>query len=333
MPAPTETEARGSLRRCLTASLAGALMALACQGGHEVSTGGETHFLTRCEASSESCGSELSCLYDVCTLSCDDAAACEAYPGAECVAAPQAGGADYCDFLCAVDADCATLSTAHRCDGGACRAGEAASECPTGEIEANEVLLIGDSFFAASHQITAFLEDLAREGGALSAGERYRDNSSPVVNSLGGGDIANQYTAGLAEAPVKLVIMSGGGVDVLLGSCETPDAECPVIADAAAAARELLNRMAADGVLDVLYVSYPDPVDLALREKVDALRPLLQSACEESVTPCHWVDLRTAFEGRYEEYVQPDGINPTAAGSQASALQIWETLRANCIAQ
>jgi hypothetical protein len=327
-----EGRASDSLRRLLTAALAIALGALCCQERSEAS-GGETHFLTHCDESA-SCGAELHCLHNVCTLPCDDPAACSAFPNAECVPASQPDLANYCDVRCSADADCATLSSVHRCSGGACRAGDTL-ECPSGELEANQVLLIGDTFFGATHQITAFLEDLARNADALSAGDRYRDNSRVVANGLAlpGEGLADQYAAGVSEGDVRLVIMNGGGADVLLGACESPGTDCPGLPAAADAARELLDGMAADGVLNVVYVFYPDPLDATVREKMDALRPLIQDACEGSSTPCHWLDLRTAFAGHYDEYIQPDGLNPTAAGSQASARAIWETLRLNCIAQ
>ena len=332
MATTTEGRTNDSLRRLLTASLAIALVALCCQERSETS-GGETHFLTHCDES-ESCGAELSCLSDVCTLPCDDDAACRAFPGAECVSASQSGSPNYCDLRCSVDADCSTLSSIHRCNAGVCRAGaDETPECPAGELEANQVLLLGDTFFATTHQITAFLEDLARSAGALSAGDRYRDNSSLLANGLANGGLADQYAAGISEADVRLVIMNGGGADVLLGSCETPATDCPDLTAAAAAAGELLDSMAADGVLDVVYVFYPDPLDATVRDKMDALRPLIQDACDSSPTRCHWLDLRTAFAGNYDEYIQPDGLNPTSAGSQATARAIWETLRLNCIAQ
>jgi hypothetical protein len=332
MAASIEGRASNSLCRLLTASLAIALLVLSCQERSEAS-GGETHFLTHCDGSSESCGSELSCLYDVCTLPCDALAACGAFPGAECVPASQSGSPNYCDVRCSADTDCAALSSSHRCSRGACRAGSDPLDCPAGEIEANQVLLIGDTFFATNHQITAFLEDLARSDGALSAGERYRDNSSLVANGLAVGGLDQQYTAGVSEGDVRLVIMNGGGADVLFSSCETPATDCPDLVAAAASARELLDGMGADGVLNVVYAFYPDPLDATVRDKMDALRPLIQDACESSSTPCHWLDLRAVFAGRYDEYVLPDGMNPTAAGSQATARAIWDTLRLNCIAQ
>jgi hypothetical protein len=197
------------------------------------------------------------------------------------------------------------------------------------------VLLIGDSFFASSHQVTAYLEDIARSASVLSVGERYRDNSSLTQNALalGGTGIASQYEAASAESAVSVVIMNGGGADALVGSCDTADASCPVLADAAAAARALLAKMAVDGVLHVVYVAYPDPVNASVRAKIDALRPLLQDACDGSAVTCHWLDLRAPFAGRYDELILPDGMNPTAAGAQVTARAIWDVMQQSCVAQ
>jgi hypothetical protein len=202
-------------------------------------------------------------------------------------------------------------------------------------VSANQVLLIGDSFLATSHQITAYLEDFARDAGALSTGERYRDNSRLTANALayGGNGLADQYADGVAEAEVKVVIMNGGGADAFLGSCEAADASCPLLSAAAAAAETLFSTMAEDGVLHVVYAFYPDPIDAGVRAKMDALRPLIQSVCETSPVPCHWRDLRPIFAGKYDEYVIADGMNPTAAGSQASAAAIWATMETHCVAQ
>lgn len=318
------------------------LLVFSC--GHERSgepTGGETHFLARCTSGS-TCGRGLSCLCGVCTRSCDARAECQSLSDAACVASSsQAACAEsettgHCDVACISDDDCAVLSASHRCESGACRAGtKPASACAHGEVSANQVLLIGDSFFASSHQVTAFLEDIARGAGVLSVGERYRDNSRSIGNALalGGTGIADEYAAAVAESAVRVVIMNGGGADVLVGACDTVDASCPVIADAAAAARTLLAKMALDGVLEVVYASYPDPVDASVRAKMDALRPLLQDACDGSAVTCRWLDLRATFAGRYDELILPDGLNPTAAGSQVTAQAIWDVMQQNCIAQ
>jgi hypothetical protein len=203
-------------------------------------------------------------------------------------------------------------------------------------LEGNQVVVLGDTFMALTHQVTAGVEELARASGALPAGQRYRDVSSALENALAwnGKGIAAQYARALAESSPSVVIMNGGGADALNGSCDTPpDASCPALIAAADAARELFASMAAGGVTDVVYAFYPDPQTATVRAKMDVLRPLLRAACDSSPVPCHWLDLRPTFEGRYAEYITPDGLNPTAEGALAAAVAIWDTMRMNCVAQ
>jgi hypothetical protein len=219
--------------------------------------------------------------------------------------------------------------------GGAGSDGGMGGGCERGTVSANQVLIMGDSFFATTHQITAYLEGLARDAGAVSVGERYRDRSNLIANALalGGNGIEAQYTDGVSEGEVKVVIMNGGGADALLGSCDSANASCAVIAAAAAAAQALFAKMATNGVEQIVYAFYPDPGDANVKARIDALRPLVQSACENAPMPCHWLDLRTVFAGHYGEYVQQDQLNPTDAGARASAEAIWATMQQSCIAQ
>jgi hypothetical protein len=315
------------------------LLTTECGSTGENPTGGETHFLKSCALDSRTCGSELVCLCGVCSRPCNDAASCEALPGAGCALPGETAtcafaSTGHCDVACSEDAECATVSDAHRCIAGACRASESArNDCPATQVTANEVLLIGDSFFATGHRIAAFLEELARQSGALLPGARYRDNSSLVGNTLAlvGAGIEAQYVGARAESSVRAVIMNGGGADVLIGSCDELTSDCPLLVEAADAARALLARMAAEGVEHVVYAFYPHPVDPELRAEIDALRPLIEGVCEASPVPCHWVDLRPVFEGKYDRYVEADGINPTPEGAQAAALAIGETMERACI--
>jgi hypothetical protein len=207
--------------------------------------------------------------------------------------------------------------------------------CESGNVGANELLIIGDSFFAQSHQITAFLEDQARSAGVLEVGERYRDSSRLIANALAlnGQGLLSQYRDANSEAPAKVVVLNGGGADVLLGSCDTVGPDCPLISDAVAAFGALLSQIGDDGVTDVVYVSYPDPQQPPVSERMDALRPLIFELCIASELPCHYVDLLPVFEGKYAEYIMNDGLNPTAAGSEAAAVAIWQLMEENCIAQ
>ncbi len=348
------------------------LLAIGCRETRPETTEGETHFLRACDAQSATCSSGLTCACGVCTLSCTGTADCRgASTSATCVSISEHSVAadcaepavsSFCDQRCATDEDCHVLSGAHYCVNGYCRmqsgaayegtggaggvgggtgantsvAGAGNGTCPDSNVAGNEVLILGDMFIAQDHQLTAYLEQMARQAGTLQSGERFRDYSSLLDNALALVDtgIANQYAKGQAEGTSKVVILCGGGADVLGGTCANPpDANCQSLVDAAAAADQLLVQMASDGIENVVWFMYPDPTDATLRAKMDLLRPKLQTVCENSPAHCRWVDLRPTFIGLYAEYIRADGMTPTAAGAQASAAAIWEAMQQNCVAQ
>jgi len=332
-----------------------ALPASSCGShGSEGPTGGETHFLTHC-AAANACGDALGCTCGVCTVGCSADSDCARLPGAACFTNGAPGNSSSCtgvatgrcDVRCAADDDCRVVSRSHRCEAGFCRAGDPENglggaggssggpdACEHGEVSGNEVLFLGDSFIAATHQITAEVEQLAREAGALPVGERYRDESTMTNNALAltGHGILSQYQRAVEDARVAVAILDGGGSDMLLGRCDQGTADCPVVANAAVAAQELFAQMAADGVSDVVYLFYPDAADPELRARMDALRPLVQAACEAATVPCSFIDLRPVFVD-HSEYLASDGLNPSAAGARATAQAIWAAMQQACIAQ
>ena len=196
-------------------------------------------------------------------------------------------------------------------------------------------MVLGDVFLWQERLIPTALENLARDAGALALDDQYRDYTDGTANSLalGGRLIAQQYATGWGEGPARVVIMDGGGTDILVGTCpEPPTPDCPLVADAVTAADELLDQMGVDGVEHVVWVGYPGPADAVLRAKMDVLLPLLQQLCELSVVPCHWVDLQSRFAENYGEYMQTDAI-PTAAGADVAAAEIWSVMQQRCVAQ
>lgn len=343
----------------LAALLGGFLVAAAgCESASDDVTGGETHFLRRCVPSEGACGS-LSCICGVCTVPCESQPSCASFPAAQCALSNSGSCAAeaemVCRVACARDSDCAVLSSEHLCVEGSCiegslpagtggamtapppASGGTAGEtggCERGAVSSNEVLVLGDSFFS-SHQITAFLEAAGRDAQILQEGDRYRDSSRPVANALAlsSEGIADQYQSAASDTPIKVAIMNGGGADVILGSCDPVNANCSMIVAAVAAFSKLLETMAADGVEDVVFVGYPDPVPEPVRAKMDVLRPLLESECAAAPLPCHWLDLRPIFSGRYDEYILADGLNPTTEGSKAVAVAVSSLMRTECIAQ
>lgn len=213
--------------------------------------------------------------------------------------------------------------------------GAGTGACTYAELDTSRVVVLGDTFMALTHEVTTSLEALARASGVLPADESLRDESTVVSNALaaGGNGILGQYSRATEEAPVKIVIMNGGGADVLAATCEDPpSASCEALAAAALGARDFFARAAEDGVSHVLYAFYPNQSDPAYRARMDVLRPAIQAACDESPAPCHFVDLRPVFADHYAEYITAAGINPTLAGSEAAANAIWATMREVCIA-
>ena len=207
------------VKRQVIILLAALVLAFSCTRESSDPTGGETHFLTRCVPGTGVCGDRLTCVCGVCTLPCTERAACESLRAAQCVpgcAADNVKEPGVCEVSCVIDADCRVVSRTHHCEQGVCRAGSLASGsggssgsagtaavaagaagvggdggtgavaegCASRTVSANQVLIIGDSFFATTHQITAYLENLARDAGAVSVGERYRDRSSLLSNAL-----------------------------------------------------------------------------------------------------------------------------------------------------
>lgn len=152
----------------------------------------------------------------------------------------------------------------------------------------------------------------------------------------GGGGIPQQYANARQASPVKVVIMDGGGNDMLFGSCSNPPtSSCQAIQDVVNTADNLFDQMAVDGVEYLIYTFYPDPVgNNSLKDKLDVMRPLMRQEVEGSPVPTSlFLDLRTSWAGHYGEYALPDGIHPSTAGSRATADAIWALMQDNCIAQ
>lgn len=193
----------------------------------------------------------------------------------------------------------------------------------TTKIKGSEVLVIGDSFLAMSHDITKRLEQNAKNAGILDANDSFRDLSVSGTMLSGGisPNIPTQYMNGIRNGTVKYVIMDGGGNDCLAGNVNA----------AYAAARNLFVEMGKNSGLKVFYLFYPDPQGFLagiLKPNLDTLRPQIQQLVTNSVNPKgYFLDLRPTFEGKYSAYILPDGIHPTTEGSYAAADAIWAEMQ------
>jgi hypothetical protein len=301
----------------------------------------------RCEEAS--CGADMQCICGVCSKPCVQLADCSVLSSvAECTPlGPRVtqGRCDdtqigaMCDASCLTDENCSALGHGSRCDDGYCREPgsmlEAANRsCTPSNVAASDVLVLGDVLIELSSYVDE-LEQRMTTAGSLADGAHYRVNAQAASSLLatGASSFDAQYAGARAEGVPRVIIMNGGATDVLNDDCAdmlTPD--CPAARDAVLGAERLFQRFAADGVEQLVYFFYGDPIDNAsLKDGIDLLRPLLQNACGRSPVPCHWLDLRSAF-ATHPEYVGVDGLVFTDAGAAAAAQGTFELMQTRCIA-
>jgi hypothetical protein len=198
---------------------------------------------------------------------------------------------------------------------------------------ASEVLVLGDSIIELSTFATR-LEEVAANAGALANDDHFRVHSSYLLSRLSEGSlsIANQYETARQEGQARIVIMDGGETDMFENLCGSePAYECPTVQAAASGAESLLAQMADDGVEDVVYFFYPDPLgDPDLKTRLDVLRPVIENACGRSPIACHWLDLRLLFAD-HPEFLAADGKVFSDAGAAAAAAAVWQRLQARCV--
>jgi lysophospholipase L1-like esterase len=209
----------------------------------------------------------------------------------------------------------------------------APGNCEKGVVKASEVVFIGESFIAQSGAIPRMTTQLARQAGAVGMNESYR-SFAVSGTQLTTGAIPMQYANAKRESPVRVVLMDGGGNDLLWGNrCQTGyDMACEAVVDVV---DQLFKQLKTDGVKAVVYFFYPDPMGIGaqIKEAMDILRPEMRKLCDGSTdVRCVWVDQRESWEGNYEKFTS-DGIHPTEAGSMASSQQIWKAMVDHCVAQ
>lgn len=310
-------------------------------------SGSETHFLMGCNGSS--CGDGMQCICGVCSKPCVRLADCSPLSSAASCAplaaratqdrcdATQIGA--MCDASCLTDDDCNALGHGSRCDNGYCREPGPTREpsnqsCQPSNVAASDVLVLGDVLVELSIYVNE-LEQRSIAAGSLAAGAHYRVNAQAASSLLATGALSfdAQYTGARVAGVPRVIIMDGGATDVLNGNCAgmlTP--ECPAARNAVHGAEQLFERFAADGVEQLVYFFYGDPVDnTSLKDGIDLIRPLLRNACGHSPVPCHWLDLRPAF-AEHPEYVGVGGLVFTDAGARAAAQSTFELMQARCIA-
>lgn len=217
----------------------------------------------------------------------------------------------------------------------------------------SQVVINGDSYIImyADTLLQPRIEELARADGALGAGEFYRNYAFPGT-SMGNGQIPSHFDTAVAVDPdIKLVIMTGGGNDVLIGAmqCEaagsSTNPECQsVVQNAMDKAESLFEKSVSVGVSDVIYFFYPHIPSCLLtgeapNEILDYAYPMARELCEgaeetyDGAIRCHFIDLRPIFGDDYQHINPLDCIHPTASGADLIANEIYQIMKDNCLAQ
>jgi lysophospholipase L1-like esterase len=216
----------------------------------------------------------------------------------------------------------------------------------------DEVVFIGDSYsnYAVAHRPLAdFMEQLAVKDGALMSGQNYR-NLAVAGTTLAAppAAIPGQWEDAKRTKPIKVLVMSGGGNDVLInnqqcrpeGSEQRTDCKM-VVQNSVDTAKMMIQDMKAAGVTDVIYFWYPHiPGGLLTgyesgASMSDYTFPMLKSQAEAASTEtfhAQMIPMVKIFEG-HPNYFYSDGLHANDTGEAKIAEEIWRVMKENCIGQ
>jgi len=187
--------------------------------------------------------------------------------------------------------------------------------------DGKDVVTIGDSYMNLDN-IDGIQQSLER-----ISGRDYRNYGAPATQVLDG-VIPRQYTRAASEGPIKTVVMTGGGNDILIGNilCTVnwTSACNKTVDDVHAAIHEMRDEMLADGVEDVLIVMYGYATNATLRPGLEYSMELMPESCKTTDMPrCHYTDNRTELMGK----IRADGIHPTREGYDIIAKKAWDLMQ------
>ncbi|MDB4988257.1 MAG: lysophospholipase [Myxococcaceae bacterium] len=235
---------------------------------------------------------------------------------------------------------------------------------PAGDLchlKGYDVAVLGDSYIQLSGDFTRIVEETARSVGALGATDTYVDHALSGASMNGTPNIPAQWPDAIADAKrrgggvPKLVIMTGGGNDVLVNNrpCLDPtsvaaveaNATCvKVIDDTLATAQKLFDQAVGDGAKATIYFFYPHLPKLSIgagpnaNNILDYSIPKAKALCDrQTKAPCYFVDMRPAFDDPKnpgwprDGLIAFDGIHPTLEGSKILAAEVWKVMQAECL--
>ena len=232
--------------------------------------------------------------------------------------------------------------------------------------DANQVILLGDSYvYWPSHTFPSDLAQAAGNGAVgvwdnpYTLGGRLYAVGGYSMASGGIGFIPPELDTAIAADPdIIAIVMDGGGNDILVpdatlagssdcknSSMTPPAAVCQQIVQMAMDAATAMMQNAADhGIKDVIYFFYPDvPSNTTLGGTspstiLDWAYPMVKDLCDQAINNtngklhCHFLDTRPIFEGHSDWYAVGD-IHENSTGSKAIADAVLQIMKDKCIAQ
>ncbi|MGO9834030.1 MAG: hypothetical protein ACLP1X_07445 [Polyangiaceae bacterium] len=244
-----------------------------------------------------------------------------------------------------------------------------AAPCVKGQVKDDEVVMIGDSYMDLGNVGPTIMMDAnnATYRHYYLAGSALNYGSVNLNIPYQFDTLAETDTAVSDPTDIKVVIMDGGGNDVLIDNSQcltTPvagDTSCHTAINASVARGQQLEMdMAGKGVQHIVYYFYPDLDPTVSGHQyagawVDYAYPLGAAACCGSAnvpasgdlscrgnaqgTDCIWIDTRPLFVGHNDHtdastyWFMSDNIHPTQPGATAIAAKVWAKMQEYCIAQ
>ena len=220
--------------------------------------------------------------------------------------------------------------------------------------DGNEVLFIGDSYsnYDTAHEsLASLMTTLAIKDGALKQGDMYRDRAvAGTTLAAPPAAIPSQWDMNKTMKPIKVVVMDGGGNDVLIDNpqCEPDGSEkdpgCQMVVKGSMdALMSMWPDMQKEGVSDVVMFWYPHMPGVGVLNSQgtgntisDWTLPMIQDLAKSLTNDTFrvWVvptvDL---FEGHPELFYVGDNLHANTMGETKIAEKIWGVMKDNCVGQ
>lgn len=182
-----------------------------------------------------------------------------------------------------------------------------------GKGDGKDVVAIGDSWMNLG---TAGIQQSLLK----ASGQKYRVYGVAGVellnSNLFGPAIPTQYDRAKKEGPIKTVVMTGGGNDILMGV----GGAMATIDKVGVRLAELWKQMHEDGVQDVVYVEYSRGG--SNKENVEYGISKVKPACAAAPLRCHFVDSDVFIMMQ----LRIDGIHPTNAGYDTLGKAVFDLM-------